>query len=77
MRHKTLRLADTEIGGRLTEQHRKELGVDIGDVDKRDVAEWLEMQEFGLGQVLLRQGACPASREESRDRGNQLAKFAP
>ena len=37
----------------------------------------VEAQELGLGQLLLRQGACPAGREESRGRGNQLDKFAP
>ena len=77
MRHTTLRLADTEIGGWLAEQHRKQLGVDIGDVDKRNVAERLETQELGLGQVLLRQSAGPTDRKESRGRGHQLGKFAP
>ena len=77
MRHLPARLADAEIDRRLAEQHRHELGVDVGDMDERDVAERLEAQQLGLRQPLLREGARPAARHERRRRRGDLNEFAP
>ncbi len=54
--HKPLHLADAEIDRRLAEINRHELGVQIRDMDQRDIAERFEPQEISLCQTLLRGG---------------------
>ena len=53
MRRLAPRLADAEIDRRLAEIDRHELAVNIGDMQQRDVAERVELEQFGFGQALL------------------------
>ena len=77
MRHQPLRVADAEIGRRLAEQERHELGMNVGDVHERDVADRVEPQQFVLRQALLRQRARPPAGQDRRGRGGHLKKIAP
>ena len=77
MRNEPLGLADAEIGGRFAEQERHELGVDVGDVNERDVADRIEAQQLVLRQALLREGARPVDRAEGRCRCRHLQDIAP
>ena len=77
MRHQPLGLADAEIDRRLAEQERHELGVDVGDVDERDVADRVEAQQLVLGQALLRERPGPAAGQNGRGCGRHLEKIAP
>jgi hypothetical protein len=70
------RLADAEIARRLAEVHRHQLPVHIGDMQQRDIAEWLEREQFGLRQPLLCQRARPAVGENGSSGCNNLKKFA-
>ena len=77
MRRLAPRLADAEIDRRLAEIDRHQLAVDIGDVQQRDVAERVELEQFRFGEALLRQGArerAVAGRER-RGRGADLENF--
>ena len=57
-----LRVTDADVHLGLAEPDRLELGVDVGDVDQRDVAEVIEFEQFVLAQALLRgQPAPPAA----------------
>ena len=53
MRRQALYLADAQIGRRLAEVDRHQLGVDVRQVHQRDVAERPERQEVVLAQALL------------------------
>ena len=61
MRRLPARLADAEIDRRLAEIDRHQLAVDIGDMQQRDIAERVELQQFGFAQALLRHGAREAA----------------
>jgi hypothetical protein len=77
VRHKPARGPDAEIDRGLTEVQRQELGVDVGDVEERDIADRLEAQQVGLRKPLLGEGAGPAARQH-RSRGrSELNKVTP
>ena len=54
-----------------------ELGMNVGDVHQRDVAERIEPQQFVLRQTLLRKGLAPPARDDRRGRRRHLEKIAP
>jgi hypothetical protein len=54
MRHVALVLADADVHLRFAEIDRLELSVNVGDMDQRDVAVGLELQQLVLRQPLLR-----------------------
>ena len=76
MRHQTLDFANSEIDRGLAEQYRQQLAVDVADVDQRDVTDGVKAQ-FGLCDLLLRKGARPTGRNQSRGGGCKLNEIAP
>ena len=78
MRRLSPRRADAEIDRRLAEIDRHQLAVDVGDMQQRDIAERVELQQFRLGDALLRQRAreAAASGHERRRGGADLENFA-
>ncbi len=77
MRDEPLDLADAEVRRRLAEQQRHELGMDVRDMNQRDVAERIEPQQLVLRQALLCQRPCPPARNNRRRRRRHLEKIAP
>src|SRR5262249_59697268 len=78
MRRLPPRLADAEIDRRLAKIDRHQLAVDVRDVQKRDVADAVELEKLGFGEALLRGGA--AERPEpvaGRDRRGGRADLKP
>ena len=77
VRRLALRLADAEIDRRLAEIDRHELAVNVGDMQQRDIAERIELEEFVLRQLLLREGAreAAAAGHQGRGRGADLKNF--
>ena len=62
--------ADADVDGRLAEIDGHQLGVDVGEVEKRDPAQRREAQEVVLGDFLRRRGAAQRSRRAQRRRGH-------
>ena len=81
MRRLSARFADAEIDRRLAEIDRHQLGMDVGDVQQRDIAERVELHELGLGQALLRHGSGKigarkaAAKRQRRGGGADLQDF--
>ena len=75
--NQTLCFADCEIEGRLPIQHRKQLGVQIGDVNERDIAERSEAQQLVLRETLLREHPRYATRKNGQGGGSHLQQIAP
>ena len=77
MRRLSLRRADAEIDRRLAEIDRHQLAMDVGDMQQRDIAERIELQQFGFAQPLLRHGAREtAAGCQRRGGGADLQQFA-
>ena len=68
MRRLPARLADAEIDRRLAEIDRHELAVNVGDMQQRDIAERIELQQLGFAQALLRHRAREAAADGSAPR---------
>ena len=66
VRNQAPRRADAEIDRRLAEIDRLKLAVDVGDVQQRDIAERIELQQLGLAQPLLRHSAATSRPARSR-----------
>ena len=79
VRRQPLRAADAEIDRRLAEIDRLELGMNIGDVDQRHIAERFESEQVRLAEPLLRESARPPATRagDRRGRGGQLQKVTP
>jgi hypothetical protein len=73
------RRADPKVDRGLAEVDRHELGVDVGEVQKGDLANRLEAQQIVLGDFLLRQRpAQPRGRAGDRGGGGgQLKQITP
>ena len=69
VRRQPLVRADADIDAGLAEVHRLQLGVQVGDVNERDVAHWLERQKLILGQRLPRGQLRPAADAGRADNG--------
>src|SRR5438045_1637938 len=72
-----LPLTNAQIDRRLAQMHGDELTVDIRHVENSDIAEGIELQQFGFGQALLGNGAAQrteALRSGNRRRGNTNLK---
>jgi hypothetical protein len=76
MRRQALRLADAEIDRGLAEIDRQQLRMNVGDMQQRDVAERVELQELVLCQPLLRQRARRQAGHHGRGRRPDLQKLA-
>ena len=76
VRNRAARLAGAEIDRRLAEMHRKQLRMQVGEMQQRDVADRVETQQLVLREALLRESARPAGRHERGGRGGDLEEFA-
>src|SRR4051794_636258 len=77
MRHQASRGADTEIAGRFAKEDRHELGMDVRDMNERDIPNRIKAQQIVVGEALLRHKPCPAGGQKSRSSGGDLQKLAP
>ena len=73
MRRLPARRADAEIDRRLAEIDRHQLAVDVGDVQQRDVAERVELEQFGFAQPLLRQSSGKIGEREAAAKAQRRA----
>ena len=77
VRRLALGVADPEIERRLAEIERRQLAVDVGDVQQRHVADRLEFQKIGLRQPLLRETARAGEWQNGSRRRRELKQIAP
>ena len=68
MRHGTTVVTHSNIHRRFTEIDRLELGVNVGDVDQRDIAKGVELQKLILCQRLLRCQTGPVAETRCADK---------
>ena len=70
MRRQAARLADAEIDRRLAEIDRHELGVQVGEIEQRELAGRLEAQQIGLRRPAALRKSRSGHAKSCRRRGN-------
>ena len=76
MGNQAARVPDAEVDRWLAKIHRQQLPVEVGKMDQRHVAEWLEMQKIRLREPLPGETARPTGREDGGGCGGELDKLA-